>query len=108
MFTQYPNVSLSLLVGMLLVVFSSILPLAIVFCTLGIMLTGAGLSTLIPTVFSSAGHLPNQDTGKAIATVAAFTYSGSILSPPMIGAMSTAFDSLRLIYLACCYLKLSS
>ena len=76
-------------------VFSPILPWAIVFCTMGLMLTGAGLSTLIPTVFSSAGHLPDQDTGKAIATVAAFTYSGSILSPPMIGSMSTAFDSLR-------------
>ena len=82
--------------GLLLVVFAPLLPLSIAFCTLGLALTGAGLSTLIPTVFSSAGHLPNQDTGKAIATVAAFTYSGSILSPPMIGAMSTAFDSLRL------------
>jgi MFS family permease len=92
---KYVYVFLLINPGLLLVVFSPILPWAIVFCTMGLMLTGAGLSTLIPTVFSSAGHLPDQDTGKAIATVAAFTYSGSILSPPMIGSMSTAFDSLR-------------
>ena len=71
------------------------MPLSILFSTIGFALTGSGLSTLIPTVFSSAGHLPNQDAGKAIATVAAFTYSGSIVSPPMIGAMSSLFGSLR-------------
>jgi hypothetical protein len=33
--------------------------------------------------------------GTAIATVAAFTYCGSIVAPPMIGAISQSLDSLR-------------
>lgn len=53
------------------------------------------MSTLVPTVFSSAGHLPGQHAGTALATVAAFTYCGSIISPPLIGCMSDAFQSLR-------------
>lgn len=90
--------------GLFLVVFSPLMPLSILFSTIGFALTGSGLSTLIPTVFSSAGHLPNQDAGKAIATVAAFTYSGSIVSPPMIGAMSSLFGSLRLSFLVVSFL----
>jgi MFS family permease len=39
--------------------------------------------------------LPGQHAGTALATVAAFTYCGSIISPPLIGGMSDAFQSLR-------------
>jgi len=62
----------------------------------GCSVTGLGLSTLIPTVFSSAGHLPNVHPGTAISRVAFFTYAGSIVSPPLIGALSDAFQSLQL------------
>jgi MFS family permease len=61
----------------------------------GAALTGFGLSTLIPTVFSSAGHLPDTHAGTSIATVAAFTYSGSIVGPPLIGGISQGLHSLR-------------
>ena len=63
---------------------------------LGCCITGLGLSTLIPTVFSSAGHLPNVHPGTAISRVATWTYAGSIVSPPLIGALSDAFHSLQL------------
>jgi fucose permease len=75
--------------------------LQILLSEVGVGLTGLGLSTIIPTVFSSAGHLPGAGTGTtpaagtAIATVAAFTYCGSIVAPPMIGAISQSLDSLR-------------
>jgi MFS family permease len=62
----------------------------------GCIVTGLGLSTLIPTVFSSAGHLPNVHPGTAISRVAFWTYAGSIVSPPLIGALSDAFESLQL------------
>jgi MFS family permease len=61
----------------------------------GVGLTGLGLSTIIPTVFSSAGHLPGTHAGTSIATVAAFTYCGSIVAPPLIGGISQGLQSLR-------------
>ena len=63
---------------------------------IGSACTGMGLSTLIPTVFSTAGHLPGVHPGTAIATVAFFAYSGSIVGPPLIGGLSTGFESLAL------------
>lgn len=62
---------------------------------LGVILTGTGLATIVPTVFSSAGHLPNTHAGSSIATVAAFTYCGSIVAPPLVGGISQGLDSLR-------------
>lgn len=62
---------------------------------LGVILVGAGTSTIIPTVFSSAGHLPNTHAGSAIAIAAAFTYCGSIVAPPLIGGISQGLHSLR-------------
>lgn len=61
----------------------------------GVILTGLGLSTIVPTVFSSAGHLPGVHAGTSIATVAAFTYCGSIVAPIMIGGVSQGLHSLR-------------
>jgi MFS family permease len=82
-------------IGILLLVLSPSLPFSVLFAVLGIASTGAGLSTLIPTMFSSAGHMPNTHAGTSIATVAAFTYCGSIVSPPMVGGVSQGLHSLR-------------
>lgn len=71
-------------------------PFSVYLACLGCCITGLGLSTLIPTVFSSAGHLPNVHPGTAISRVAFWTYAGSIISPPLIGFLSDAFESLRL------------
>jgi MFS family permease len=53
---------------------------AIAVATMGFAVVGCGISTLIPTMFSTAGHLSNRHSGTAIAVVAGFTYSGSIVS----------------------------
>jgi MFS family permease len=71
-------------------------PASVYVACLGCAVTGLGLSTLIPTVFSSAGHLPGEHAGTAISRVAFWTYAGSIVSPPLIGALSDAFQSLQL------------
>eukprot|EP00602_Paraphysomonas_sp_CaronLab_P011306 CAMPEP_0185039538 /NCGR_PEP_ID=MMETSP1103-20130426/36474_1 /TAXON_ID=36769 /ORGANISM="Paraphysomonas bandaiensis, Strain Caron Lab Isolate" /LENGTH=381 /DNA_ID=CAMNT_0027578465 /DNA_START=307 /DNA_END=1449 /DNA_ORIENTATION=+ len=86
-------------VGLLLTVAAPSLPLNVGPAVCGLALTGAGLSTLIPTVFSSAGHLPGTHSGTSIATAAAFTYCGSIVSPPMVGGLSDGMDSLRWAFL---------
>jgi MFS family permease len=71
---------------------------------IGFAITGCGLSTLIPTMFSTAGHLPGVHAGSSIARVAFFTYCGSIIASPLIGALSDAFDSLRAALLVCAVL----
>ena len=50
-------------------------------------------------MFSTAGHLANRHSGTAISFVAAFTYSGSIVSSPMIGGLSDGFNSLRFAFI---------
>jgi MFS family permease len=69
------------------------IPLAI--ATIGFALTGCGLSTLVPTMFSTAGHMSGRHAGTTISTVAGFTYSGSIISSPLIGGISDGLQSLR-------------
>ena len=74
--------------------------LAVALATVGFSFAGLGLSTLIPTCFSSAGNLPNVHSGTAIGTVAFFTYSGSIVAPYILGLISDAFNSdLRIAFL---------
>jgi MFS family permease len=85
--------------GLLLVVLCVDLPAPAFFACLGFGLTGLGLSTIIPIVFSSAGHLPGVHAGTAIATVACCSYSGSIVSSPTIGLLSDTFGSLRMAFL---------
>lgn len=83
------------LVGLIIVVLSIDFPAPAFFACLGFSITGLGLSTLIPIVFSSAGHLQGVHAGTALATVACFSYSGSIVSSPIIGLLSDIFGSLR-------------
>jgi MFS family permease len=73
----------------------------IAIATIGFAMTGLGLSTLIPTCFSSAGNLQGVHPGSSIAIVAMFTYSGSIVAPYILGLISDAFNSdLRIAFLA--------
>jgi MFS family permease len=87
--------------GVLLVSLSVSLPGSLVFGCLGFACAGLGLSTLIPIMFSSAGHIPGLPADATIATVAGFSYSGSIVSSPLIGFLSSdVFHSLRFAMLA--------
>ncbi len=83
------------MIGLCVVVLSVDTPIPALFACFGFAITGLGLSTIIPIVFSSAGHLPDVHAGTAIATVATASYSGSIVASPLIGVISDAFGSLR-------------
>ena len=85
--------------GLLVVVLSTETPSPVAFACIGFALTGLGLSTIIPTVFSSAGHLPGLRPGTALAIVAGCSYSGSIISSPLIGVLSDGFGSLQMAIL---------
>jgi MFS family permease len=86
--------------GLLLVVLSLELPCSIAFACIGFSITGMGLSTLIPTMFSSAGHIPGgMHAGTSIAIVSTFTNCGAIISSPLIGVVSDAFGSMQYAFL---------
>ena len=68
---------------------------SIILACFGCALAGSGISTIIPTCFSTAGRLPGEHPGTAIATVAFISYSGSVVSPIMVGGLSDALSSLR-------------
>ncbi|MEU6411603.1 MFS transporter [Microbispora sp. NPDC046933] len=56
----------------------------------GFGLFGAGLSCIIPQVFSAAGHRDPAQSGRALAAVASLGYSGFLAGPVLIGGLAEA------------------
>jgi fucose permease len=54
----------------------------------GFGLLGAGLSCVVPQVYSAAGHLDAAHTGGVLSKVAAVGYSGFVIGPVLIGALA--------------------
>lgn len=76
--------------GMLIsVVFPYIVP-----ATIGFMLVGLGVSSIVPTVYSSAGKNTKVSPGMALAMVSSVSYLGFLMGPPLIGYIS-ALSNLR-------------
>ncbi len=75
--------------------------LDIIVASVAMCFTGLGLSTLIPTTFAVAGYIGHS--GTSIATVGCWMYAGGIASSPIIGAISSGANSLRvaMAFLAC-------
>jgi MFS family permease len=62
---------------------------------LGFLLVGAGVSSVVPLVYSSAGRSKLLSPGVAIAAVSTIGYLGFLFGPPFIGFIAQA-TSLRL------------
>jgi len=54
----------------------------------GFMLTGFGVSCVIPMVFSMAGRSAGMSSGSAIAAVSTVGYFGFLIVPPLIGSIA--------------------
>jgi len=70
---------------------------AIVFPTLvpallGFLLVGAGVSSVIPLVYSAAGRSKVLSPGVALAAVSTIGYLGFLFGPPCIGFIAQAFN----------------
>lgn len=52
---------------------------------LGFMLVGAGVSAVVPLVYSAAGKSTKLPPGMALATVSTIGYFGFLFGPPLIG-----------------------
>jgi len=69
----------------------------VVTATIGFMLVGIGVSSIVPTVYSVAGKNGKVSAGMAIAMVSSVSYLGFLMGPPLIGYIS-ALSSLQYSY----------
>jgi MFS family permease len=79
--------------GFSITVLSPYIPLTLI----GYLLTGFGVSCVVPFVFSLAGKIPMSNPGAALASISSLGYLGFLLVPPMIGYVAQA-SSLRISF----------
>jgi len=59
--------------------------------TIGFMLVGLGVSSIVPTVYSTAGGIGKVLSGFGLETVWSVSFLGFLMGPPLIGYISGAF-----------------
>ncbi len=60
--------------------------------TIGFLLVGAGVSSVVPLVYSAAGRSRVLSPGVALAAVSTIGYLGFLFGPPFIGFIAQAFN----------------
>lgn len=60
--------------------------------TVGFMLVGLGVSSVIPVVYSNAGKSANLSPSVALATVSSIGFIGFLIGPPIIGFIAEMFS----------------
>jgi MFS family permease len=63
----------------------------------GFLLVGAGVSSVVPLVYSAAGRSKTMSPGVALAAVSTIGYLGFLMGPPLIGFVAQA-TSLRISF----------
>lgn len=69
------------------ILFPSLIP-----ATIGFLLVGMGVSTVVPLVYGLAGKSSTMKPGVALAAVSSISFMGFLIGPPMIGFISEAAD----------------
>lgn len=64
----------------------------IVPATIGFLLVGIGVSSVVPLVYSSAGKSKTLSPGVALTAVSTIGFLGFLLGPPVVGFMAQAFS----------------
>ncbi|MDI9880120.1 MFS transporter [Flectobacillus longus] len=88
----------TLILNCLLVTIGMILALALPISwtvILGFSITGLGLSTVVPLIYSEAGHSKTMSAGVALAAISTVGISGFMIGPVMIGYIAE-FTSLKI------------
>jgi MFS family permease len=79
-----------------LLIFTGLLMAALlpykVTAALGFMMTGFGVSCIVPMVFSIAGKMKGKSSGPAIAGVSTVGYFGFLIIPPLVGFIAEEFN----------------
>ena len=60
--------------------------------TIGFLLVGFGVSTVVPLVYAAAGKTSTMKSGIALAAVSSISFLGFLIGPPMIGFISEVSD----------------
>jgi MFS family permease len=71
--------------------FTAVLFPNLITCTLSFMIVGLGVSSIVPTVYSTAGRYGKVPAGIALATVSSVGFLGFLMGPPLIGHISELF-----------------
>jgi MFS family permease len=71
--------------GVLIFTMIAVLFPTLITATLGFLIVGFGVSSIIPLMISSAGKIKEVPSGIAIATVAGVGFFGFLMGPPLIG-----------------------
>ncbi|MDR2120267.1 MAG: MFS transporter [Tannerella sp.] len=58
----------------------------------GFMLVGLGISCMVPTVYSLVGAKSKIPVGMALTILSSIGFIGSLIAPPLIGAISKTFN----------------
>jgi MFS family permease len=74
--------------GMLLTIFMPQVEMKIIGC----FLTGIGISTIVPLIYSQAGNQKTIEPAIAIAGVSTIAYIGFLIGPVVIGYLADYFE----------------
>jgi MFS family permease len=64
----------------------------IVPATMGFLLVGFGVSSVVPLVYSAAGKSTTMSAGMALAAVSSISFIGFLIGPPLIGIVAQFAD----------------
>ncbi len=65
--------------------FTSVIFPHIITATIGFLIVGFGVSSIVPMVYSAAGKQTKVPPGMALATVSSISFLGFLMGPPLIG-----------------------
>lgn len=66
--------------------------LKVIVNSLGFMLVGLGISSMVPTIYSLVGAKSKTPVGIALTILSSISFIGSLIAPLLIGAISQAFN----------------
>lgn len=72
--------------------FISVLFPHIITATLGFLVVGFGVSSIVPMVYSAAGRQTKIPAGIALASVSSISFLGFLIGPPIIGYVAELFS----------------
>lgn len=78
---------ITIAIGLLIAVFFPTLLMA----TIGFLLVGFGVSSVVPIVYSQAGKSEKMNAGMALAAVSSIGFLGFFIGPPLIGFIAEEF-----------------
>ncbi len=71
--------------------FAAVIIPTLLTATIGFLVVGLGVSSIVPMVFSAAGKHPKISPGMALAAVSSISFLGFLIGPPLIGYIAEGF-----------------